>query len=106
VSSSNDPSTTLAARIAWTFAINAIDQNVLQAMATFGNYRTGTDIRPSMEALAERCRISPRTARRAIARLTKAGYLIVKRRRPRQPTTYAICMDKLVASLPCKVVLS
>lgn len=101
--SASDPSQngsrhSLFERIAWTYTLDPTDQRVLQALATFANYKTGRGACPSLETLAERCHVSKRTARRSTAQLVKDRYVIGTQRHLK-PTVYDICVNKLAVDM-------
>jgi hypothetical protein len=85
-------------RIAWTYTLDPTDQRVLQALATFANYKTGRGASPSLETLAERCHVSKRTVKRSTAQLETGGY-VTKTPRHLKSTIYDICLGKLAVDM-------
>lgn len=85
-------------RIAWTNILDPTDQRVLQALATFGNYKTGRKAYASHETLADRCRVHRRTIIRSLKRLENTGYLIAYRRH-KQTTVYDIRLHRLAIDM-------
>jgi hypothetical protein len=96
--SQSDPSKngrhSLFERIALTFTLDPTDRNILLALATFANYKTGRGAYPSLEKLSERCRVHPRNVRKALRRLQAAGY-VTRTERTKLPTVYDVCLNKL-----------
>jgi Helix-turn-helix domain len=85
-------------RILWTFALDPADRNVLGALAQFGSYKTGRGARPSLETLAERCRVHPRNVRKSLRRMEAAGYL-VRHPRTHLSSVYDINLNKLAVDM-------
>src|SRR5262245_37262365 len=91
------PYDSVSTRIAWTNVRKfpkPIDKIVLEALATFANFRTGIRANPRLELLVERSGIPRMSLVRSLRRL-EADAWIVAQRRHRCATSYDIVLDRL-----------
>jgi hypothetical protein len=85
-------------RIAWTTGFRIpIDKHVLCALSTFGNFKTGEQARPSVDALVNRSGLERRRVLRSLRRLEQDGWIKAARRH-RHATTYRICVERLATN--------
>ena len=80
-------------RIAWTSGIRPSDRRVLQALAKFADFTTGTNARPNLARLVAWSELSRATVVRALRRLQDDGW-IEGVSQHRHATCWRLCLER------------